>query len=887
MRTINIKGKEIVVCDKVFEPYYTARDDTLFNLPELNNCRTILDMGTGTGILPIMWVERYPKLEKIYAVDKYPNAVANAKLNIKNNVSRQLRSKITVIQSDLFENVPPTCQFDAIVFNAPHINYKRKEVEQIHRVRGDELHYSDFDPGLEIAGRFFHQASKYLKQDGAAHEGQPGFIIYTFSDYGDIEKLFEVIKQNKWVATLISTTPFQDRGIIPNFSGWRELLWYNLKVQRPQYCSASVEEVILSFQETIHVLFDSVKPVTCEEEYKKIKKRTIILLRGLTQQIGTWLAFHCQDNCWITCGFPIPSWDAQEFDYEFFTGCDPKIDTDQRESFDTKIKKFTKILEGKLGNQIEFIVDYLPKSEKYDVIEAVMRTDIQGNSVYLYPTSGFEKVLSMKLGIDSVCDIDVQSETRNAIEEDFQAVIGTLDLIDFQDGDKDVKIALNAFLNFYVLTLSGQPLQFMYFKRYRLPTMGQDSTIYFFSSIPRDDSLAYRVMLRLLEVYRHVGMLIQEPIWRTIRQKFALQSAVAAIMARNMSHNIGSHVLAYYDAELTQINDRDFSKRRFFNRYLQARMDYIAYVTTMTPVYGNGLSLKDIEKEFNSNPNEILRKGLIASEKFGQVKLVVTDNYNRLLFFPMGELGKQAFFNIIEAIARNTAKYCHQSGNNGTLNLNIEATLNEKHTEYVKITIWDPSGCIYENAKKELKLGMEDDARYHKLIDNTGLIQDAFWGIKEMRISAAFLRKRHVQQVDEKVQPLFLDFEENKEGKLCQVINMLMFKYLLIVTQRNDVFIQGKYIDIVSKEKVKEVKAEYKMCVIENGVVLSKEETKLLPIRRLENVSGKFSVSNEDNEKNQVLNYYKKWITERAGNREIDNIKILYDHDPVNSVSYN
>jgi len=363
-------------------------------------------------------------------------------------------------------------------------------------------------------------------------------------------------------------------------------------------------------------------------------------------------------------------------------------------------------------------------------------------------------------------------------------------------------------------------------------------------------------------------------------QSHALRSAIAAIMSRNMSHNIGSHVLAYYEQSLKEMyreaQPLDEAREKF-NRYLQARMDYIAYVTTITPSYGVGFTLEEIINEFNEN--KILIKGLAASENFKEVKInLINDNstYKDLLSFSMGELGKHALFNIFEGIARNTAKHGYPEGPpNGIDKLSIYVKPIDKG-EFVQLEIWDDAKS-YEKAKIALNLDgdKEKDARYHKFIDDTGALQSEFWGIKEMRVGSLFLKRIPLTKIqDDEI--LAIDFK-NKEGSLCYVLNMYKFKYLLIVSNKVNGFQRGRYIDMVNTEKLNELgKTEYKLCVIDNKTTLSPEEEMNLPLRRIyDNIDDKKLVlsNNEGNEKKLVLEYYEKWLRERC---KLNSTDIIY-----------
>jgi len=73
---------------------------------------------------------------------------------------------------------------------------------------------------------------------------------------------------------------------------------------------------------------------------------------------------------------------------------------------------------------------------------------------------------------------------------------------------------------------------------------------------------------------------IAETFLRRVGEKHALRSAMSAIMARNMSHNIGSHVFS--DLVATGLPMGDDMQRNFL-RYNQHRMDFIAQITTEIP----------------------------------------------------------------------------------------------------------------------------------------------------------------------------------------------------------------------------------------------------------------------------------------------------------------
>lgn len=121
--------------------------------------------------------------------------------------------------------------------------------------------------------------------------------------------------------------------------------------------------------------------------------------------------------------------------------------------------------------------------------------------------------------------------------------------------------------------------------------------------------------------------------------RHATRAAVAAIMGRNMSHNIGSHVLSYWSRRLQKYSEmlitvnsslnnvvrlqdanncieqvKDISMRdRIFFEYLRSRMDFIAEISTTDPAWASTmLFCQDIILPFVSQT--VLLNYLVMSE---------------------------------------------------------------------------------------------------------------------------------------------------------------------------------------------------------------------------------------------------------------------------------
>lgn len=207
------------------------------------------------------------------------------------------------------------------------------------------------------------------------------------------------------------------------------------------------------------------------------------------------------------------------------------------------------------------------------------------------------------------------------------------------------------------------------------------------------------------------------------RQVESVKSAVAAIMSRNMSHNLGSHYLYYTKTQLVDMADKqaecapDIRGAAKVLGYMQARMDYLATIVSgdkypYGSVFFKGqifdeLTIDDFSRrhfecdgkgrEYKRTTNYLLQN-LILSENFtrgsvldeienGETKLpegkknirlqIMTDTgrvftgqkksdeENEIKLYisklcialPGGIMSIHAFFNVVENLIRNSAKY--------------------------------------------------------------------------------------------------------------------------------------------------------------------------------------------------------------------------------------
>lgn len=142
-----------VVDENVYEP---AEDSYLFaeNL-EVEASESVLDMGTGCGILGILSAE---KARDVVAVDVNPYAVRCAKENATHN---NVHSKMAFVQGDLFTWLSEKAAFDLMLFNAPYLPEDAKEEHSwIGRA------WAGGTRGRQVIDRFISEVPKHLKMTG-------------------------------------------------------------------------------------------------------------------------------------------------------------------------------------------------------------------------------------------------------------------------------------------------------------------------------------------------------------------------------------------------------------------------------------------------------------------------------------------------------------------------------------------------------------------------------------------------------------------------------------------------------------------------------------------------------------------------------------------------
>lgn len=158
----------------LFGAWVAAMEKQLLDTTTLHHQPTLLDIGTGTGLLSLMIAQQCPHL--VTAIDIEANAAAQA---AENSAASPWATRLHVIQQDI-KSWKPGQAFDCIVSNPP---FYENELASAHEARNlahhsSQLTLSDLvktiDPLLQPAGRLYlllpfkrwSQAQQLLHQSG-------------------------------------------------------------------------------------------------------------------------------------------------------------------------------------------------------------------------------------------------------------------------------------------------------------------------------------------------------------------------------------------------------------------------------------------------------------------------------------------------------------------------------------------------------------------------------------------------------------------------------------------------------------------------------------------------------------------------------------------------
>ena len=131
---------------------------------------TVLEPGTGSGIISILLARKFPA-SRLTAVEKEPEMANHARLNIDRN---DLSSRVLLLEEDIrnLDKTDPAPVFDAIVTNPPYTKYgsgRRSPVKR-KRVAREEISGS-FEVWMDLQ-RFLRNRGRYFLIFPAARSGE-------------------------------------------------------------------------------------------------------------------------------------------------------------------------------------------------------------------------------------------------------------------------------------------------------------------------------------------------------------------------------------------------------------------------------------------------------------------------------------------------------------------------------------------------------------------------------------------------------------------------------------------------------------------------------------------------------------------------------------------
>lgn len=328
----------------------------------------------------------------------------------------------------------------------------------------------------------------------------------------------------------------------------------------------------------------------------------------------------------------------------------------------------------------------------------------------------------------------------------------------------------------------------------------------------------------------------------------ATKSAISQVMARNMSHNIGSHVLSKFKDEkeiahaLGMFEDGKEEKKdsrrdstdgqqyianyelnedltglkliAYFNEYLKNRMDFLADIATTDPVMETSMYLvREVIKGFDRNRILLNRISGISPDIKFSIKIFRDDDeidwidHSRdpRMSIPNEILGTQAFYILLENFIRNIYKHGNPVGD---FEIIIKVTDYNWNKSFYEVSLYD-SLCKDKTGIESVVTDRIKALNDHILVGNS--LRDNNLGTIEMDVCAAYLRCLPIISVDDtKRFQLEGDYESanppkliypyahrhNNENSSCYTLGYKFYiakpKEVLVINDRGPFQISGK-----------------------------------------------------------------------------------------------
>jgi len=195
-REVEVLGYKYLIAEEVFNPKYYITSEFMAKHICVTPEDTVLDMGTGSGILAITAGHA---AQKVIAVDINPVAVRCARENIER---QKLDSTVSVLKGDLFSPLPSGSVFDIILFSPPYLEGKPK----------DNLGFALYDPDKSLIRRFFQEAPNYLKPEG--------YVQMVYSSIAEPERVLRIADELGWSYHILA----ERKGLFETYVIWKLIL---------------------------------------------------------------------------------------------------------------------------------------------------------------------------------------------------------------------------------------------------------------------------------------------------------------------------------------------------------------------------------------------------------------------------------------------------------------------------------------------------------------------------------------------------------------------------------------------------------------------------------------------------------------------------------------
>lgn len=209
------------------------------------------------------------------------------------------------------------------------------------------------------------------------------------------------------------------------------------------------------------------------------------------------------------------------------------------------------------------------------------------------------------------------------------------------------------------------------------------------------------------------------------------RAAMAQLMARNLSHNIGSHVLS----RIKKLTSAEQAMNLL--KFVQDRMEFIA--NGLEPIFHSNYWLaQEIINEYLEEDRKkllLVFNNISGNEQINSTRIRFSkDSEDILVSVPTGSLGFHALYTLLENIIRNSVKHNRTLPDHLSYHLSISEP--SDYPDHYEIAITDNLGDMNRGGAVDFDA---INSRIRLPLLANGRLRPSAWGLLEMKICAAFL----------------------------------------------------------------------------------------------------------------------------------------------------